>query len=139
MKTACTFLLHWWLHFQYNQEKGALVQLDGQLLGTKASPASPSAQCYLQLSIPDLDIKHTKSGERNIRGCWIFFHCFTALRKHPTLPCFLIDATWPVRSTGPWYFYNPNDSETNPNSTEYKNLFYNNPALTACVSQTAVS
>lgn len=44
------------------------MHLDGQVLGTKASPASPSAQCYLQLSIPELDIKHTKAGERNTRG-----------------------------------------------------------------------
>lgn len=56
-------------HFQYNKEKGALVQLDGQLLGTKASPACPRAQCYLQLSVPELDIKHTKADERTTRGC----------------------------------------------------------------------
>lgn len=37
------FLLHWWLQtFSIQQEKGALVQLDGQLLGSRASPASPS-------------------------------------------------------------------------------------------------
>lgn len=49
-------------HIQYNTEEGALVQSDGSLLGAKASSASPSAQCYLQLSSAKLDIKHAKAG-----------------------------------------------------------------------------
>jgi len=36
--------------------------------GLKASPASPIAQCYLQLSSAKLGFKHAKANERNTHG-----------------------------------------------------------------------
>lgn len=55
--------------------------------------------------------------------------------RHPTLPCILIGATWPVHSTGPWYYYDPNDTEASLSSSKYKNLSYNDPALTHCLNK----